>query len=393
MEATENQFPKTGDVIYNYRKRDKSTNNGFNLYDDIQVIYVESADPEGQTITYFEESRYSSEFRTEKLNLSTYDGFSFSNRHSYYTEHYVVVGHGVDDYAKYTNLATNAGLITGSNYWNNSVYGSSDYLDEYRPEFNILDESQYQFCISNFSKKISWARESLKILKDTYESEFVPFVKSLNYDLPRISERKDYRARTFNKIEVGDVLVLTIRDLGNRPDMIVQVKAFNKDSASIETVGGLEGVLTELKRGDNDFKIEIDGLTLYAVSAEVTSAASVEDAVYNEAIKKQYQADLESASDFFKKLFNSSDADPNIRNLYQAAVNYDNSRYEWWRFGRGGDGIGLFNYGKGYVPVGQHVLRHTTRMIAGIEDTVTTIINGTEQMMDKMNAVYGHTSA
>lgn len=59
----------------------------------------------------------------------------------------------------------------------------------------------------------------------------------------------------------------------------------------------------------------------------------------------------------------------------------------------GGDGIGLFNYGKGYVPVGQHILRHTTRMIASIEDTVTTIINGTEQMIDKMNAMYGHTSA
>lgn len=393
MEATENQFPKTGDVIYNYHKRDEPTNNGFNLYDDIQVIYVESADPEAQTITYFEESRYSSKFKTEKLKLSTYDGFSFTNRHSYYTEHYVVVGHGVDDYIKYTNLATNAGLITGSNYWNNSVYGSSDYIDEYRPEFNILDESQYQFCISNFSKKISWARESLKALKDAYESEFVPFVKSLNYDLPKISKHKDYRARTFSNVEVGDVLVLTVRDLGNRPDMIVQVKAFNKDSASIETVGGLEGVLTELKRGDNDFKVEIDGLTLYVVSAEVASAASIKDAVYNEAIKKQHQADLESASDFFKKLFNSDDADPNVSALYRTAVNHDNSRYEWWRFGRGGDGIGLFDYGKGYVPVGQHVLRHTTRMIAGIEDTVATIINDTEQMISKMNALYGHASA
>ena len=393
MEATENQFPKTGDVIYNYHKRDEPTNNGFNLYDDIQVIYVESADPEAQTITYFEESRYSSKFKTEKLKLSTYDGFSFTNRHSYYTEHYVVVGHGVDDYIKYTNLATNAGLITGSNYWNNSVYGSSDYIDEYRPEFNILDESQYQFCISNFSKKISWARESLKALKDAYESEFVPFVKSLNYDLPKISKHKDYRARTFSNVEVGDALVLSIRDLSERPDMIVQVKAFNKDSASIETVGGLEGVLTELKRGDNDFKVEIDGLTLYAVSAEVASAASIEDAVYNVATKEQYQADLESASNFFKKLFNSNDADPNVSALYRTAVNHDNSRYEWWRFGRGGDGIGLFDYGKGYVPVGQHVLRHTTRMIVGIEDTVATIINGTEQMIDKMNTVYGHASA
>lgn len=393
MEATENQFPKTGDVIYNYHKRDEPTNNGFNLYDDIQVIYVESADPEAQTITYFEESRYSSKFKTEKLKLSTYDGFSFTNRHSYYTEHYVVVGHGVDDYIKYTNLATNAGLITGSNYWNNSVYGSSDYIDEYRPEFNILDESQYQFCISNFSKKISWARESLKALKDAYESEFVPFVKSLNYDLPKISKHKDYRARTFSNVEVGDVLVLSIRDLSERPDMIVQVKAFNKDSASIETVGGLEGVLTELKRGDNDFKVEIDGLTLYAVSAEVASAASIEDAVYNVATKEQYQADLESASNFFKKLFNSNDADPNVSALYRTAVNHDNSRYEWWRFGCGGDGIGLFDYGKGYVPVGQHVLRHTTRMIVGIEDTVATIINGTEQMIDKMNTVYGHASA
>lgn len=393
MEATENQFPKTGDVIYNYHKRDKPTNNGFNLYDDIQVIYVESADPEAQTITYFEESRYSSKFKTEKLKLSTYDGFSFTNRHSYYTEHYVVVGHGVDDYIKYTNLATNAGLITGSNYWNNSVYGSSDYIDEYRPEFNILDESQYQFCISNFSKKISWARESLKALKDAYESEFVPFVKSLNYDLPKISKHKDYRARTFSNVEAGDVLVLSIRDLSERPDMIVQVKAFNKDSASIETVGGLEGVLTELKRGDNDFKVEIDGLTLYAVSAEVASAASIEDAVYNVATKEQYQADLESASNFFKKLFNSNDADPNVSALYRTAVNHDNSRYEWWRFGRGGDGIGLFDCGKGYVPVGHHVLRHTARMIAGIEDTVATIINGTEQMIDKMNTVYGHASA
>lgn len=299
----------------------------------------------------------------------------------------------MDDYIKYTNLATNAGLITGSNYWNNSVYGSSDYIDEYRPEFNILDESQYQFCISNFSKKISWARESLKALKDAYESEFVPFVKSLNYDLPKISKHKDYRARTFSNVEVGDVLVLSIRDLSERPDMIVQVKAFNKDSASIETVGGLEGVLTELKRGDNDFKVEIDGLTLYAVSAEVASAASIEDAVYNVATKEQYQADLESASNFFKKLFNSNDADPNVSALYRTAVNHDNSRYEWWRFGRGGDGIGLFDYGKGYVPVGQHVLRHTTRMIVGIEDTVATIINGTEQMIDKMNTVYGHASA
>lgn len=264
MEATEKQFPKPGDVIYNYHKLDKTANNGFNLYDDIQVIYVESADPEARTITYFEDSRYSSKFKTEKLY--TYDGFSFVNYHSYYTEHYVVVGHGMDDYAKYTQLVTNADLITGSNYWNNSVYGSSDYLDVYRPEFNILDESQYQFCISNFSNTISKARESLKALKDTYESEFVPFVKTLNYDQLKLSEHKEQRVRTFNHMKVGDVLMLSIRDLDSRSDMIAQVKAFNKDSATIETLGGLEGALTELKRGYNDFKIEIDGLTLYAVS-------------------------------------------------------------------------------------------------------------------------------
>lgn len=391
MEATEDHpFPKTGDVIYNYHKLDKTANNGFNLYADIQVIYVESADPEARTITYFEDSRYSSKFKTEKLY--TYDGFSFVNYHSYYTEHYVVVGHGMDDYAKYTRLVTNADLITGSNYWNNSVYGSSDYLDVYRPEFNILDESQYQFCISNFSNTISKARESLKALKDTYESEFVPFVKTLSCDQLKLSEHKERRVKTFRNVKVGDVLMSSMRDFDSRSDMIVQVTAFNKDSATIEALGGLEGVLTELKRGYNDFKVEIDGLTLYAVSAEVVSAASIEDAVYNVATKEQYQADLESASDFFKKLFNSDDAAPDIRNLYRTAVNHDSSRYEWWKFGRGGAGIGLLEYGKGYVPVGQHVLRHTARMIAGIEDTVATIINDTEQMISKMNALYGHAS-
>lgn len=129
------------------------------------------------------------------------------------------------------------------------------------------------------------------------------------------------------------------------------------------------------------------------MSAEVASAASIEDAVYNVATKEQYQADLESASDFFKKLFNSDDADPDIRNLYRTAVNHDNNRYEWWKFGRDGANIGLLEYGKGYVPVGHHVLRHTARMIAGIEDTVATIINDTEQMISKMNALYGHASA